>query len=147
MAFQLPLFSGGLPALSAQPPGRKPPEVTRVTKGSESARANADSGNLAKGADNADIAANARKHHALGRRSGEATPPPTPPAGPPPAFKVSILEQQLDLDLALARSQAARGRSNQQILAHGPPQPDPRAGQAGAAPGAGAQHAKDKRPT
>ena len=147
MAFQLPLFSGGLPALSVQPLGRKPPEVTRVTKGSESARANADTGNLAKGADNADIAANARKHHAMGQRSGADTPPATPPAGPPPAFEVSILEQQLDLDLALARSQAARGRSNRQALAHAPPQPDPRAGHAGADPGARAQPTKGKRTT
>ena len=132
MAFQLPLFSGGLPALSVHPLGRKPPEVTRITKGAESAGAGAGTGNLAKGADNADIAANARKHHTLGRRSGDRTPRATPPAGPPPAFEVSILEQQLNLDLALARSQAARGRNNQQILRYGPPQSDPRTGKPGA---------------
>ena len=114
MAIQIPLVSGGLPALSVQPTERKFPKVTRVTKGPESTRADTDTGNLAKGADNADIADNARKHRHLVQRSEPRPQALDPPVGPPPAFEISILEDQLDLERVLARLHAEFGQREYQ---------------------------------
>ncbi len=133
-----PLNAGAQAAFTVMPADRKPPEATRVTASKGAGGTDSDTGNLDKGADNTDIAANAKRMHRADRE------PLDRPAGPPPAFEVSILDQRLDFDRAIARMEARRGQalseaavqpsvqpSVQPAMPEPKPEPQPEPGPAG----------------
>jgi len=84
----------------ARIPVHKPPDPNRISAAQASARSQTNPQDTSHNRANADLAREARK-----------APDPDRPAGPPPSFDVSILEQELGFKQTIARLESARSQA------------------------------------
>ncbi|PIE07298.1 MAG: hypothetical protein CSA74_07905 [Rhodobacterales bacterium] len=110
MEFAWPAPLGPLAALATETPLRKMQDVRKVTPGHKAGDSNGNTtGHTGAEGDNAARTAEARDIVAL-RREMERR---NLPAGPPPAFKMSLLEVESGIRHVLARIEAARTRTRE----------------------------------
>ncbi len=92
---------GAQARLAAQMPARTPPEVPVVDKSHNTNRTQGDTNTDRRDEDNAQAARDMHKMR-------DARRDPDVQTGPPPAFEVTLLEVEQDLQATLARLEAAR---------------------------------------
>ncbi len=110
MDFARPAPLGPIAALAMETPLRKMQDVRKVTPGDKAGDTNGNTtGHTGADGDNAARTAEARDIAAL-RREMERR---NLPAGPPPAFKMSLLEVESDIRHVLARIEAARNQTRE----------------------------------
>ncbi len=114
---QAPFGSPANPA--ARMPSQTAPSVPPVTESDASGKPGADTRQTGHQTDNAAAARDIRAQH-------QRRVDPDLPTGPPPAFEISLLEVERDLQQVIARLEAARTRSldAEGVRVRDTPQPD-----------------------